>query len=439
MREWAGVIGTLVFGLSALTLRAEEIELLSGQKINGDILRESADTIVIKCQEANGSMELSLQVSKIHAVTVKGQRRVLTEKLGAPEAPAAAPPAGKHIASSAPAPASGSTRTKAEVSALIDGEGTAPPAWWNSVQLNIPPGLDLTWRTPPPGSPWDARKWLGQYMWSTINANPARWKDGIRLLHHVLTVNQNDDAKLKQTMNALATAYAELLEDWPRAAYWWRKAGGGGHAGYSNEVGLARCYWKMGCKDMAVEALNADDNVSPDLIKAWGDIGETAKALQIAELNARFDPSGIYQAAGDVCRCAGQNAQSIAYYQNALGAVTGNNPKRIQRQKDRLQDAIDALKAAEVFNHLDRVPAGIYKSSSQGYAGPVEVTVEVKDGRLETVIVSQHHEKQYYSSISETPKRILLKQGIKGVDTTTGATITSEAIINAAAKSLAGK
>jgi uncharacterized protein with FMN-binding domain len=69
----------------------------------------------------------------------------------------------------------------------------------------------------------------------------------------------------------------------------------------------------------------------------------------------------------------------------------------------------------------------------------VEVTVEVKAGKLDSVKVSDHHEKQYYSSIAEVPVRILSKQGIKGVDTTTGATLTSEAIINAAAKALVGQ
>ncbi|MFZ9092941.1 MAG: FMN-binding protein [Planctomycetaceae bacterium] len=50
--------------------------------------------------------------------------------------------------------------------------------------------------------------------------------------------------------------------------------------------------------------------------------------------------------------------------------------------------------------------------------------------------VTRHREKQFYSSIEETPVRILKAQSVNGVDATTGATITSEAIINATAKGM---
>jgi len=36
----------------------------------------------------------------------------------------------------------------------------------------------------------------------------------------------------------------------------------------------------------------------------------------------------------------------------------------------------------------------------------------------------------------DTPKKIIDKQAVKGIDATSGATITSEAIINATAKAL---
>jgi uncharacterized protein with FMN-binding domain len=53
------------------------------------------------------------------------------------------------------------------------------------------------------------------------------------------------------------------------------------------------------------------------------------------------------------------------------------------------------------------------------------------------VKVTRHTEKQWYSSITDTRRQILLKQGAKGVDATSGATITSEAILNATLKALA--
>ena len=51
--------------------------------------------------------------------------------------------------------------------------------------------------------------------------------------------------------------------------------------------------------------------------------------------------------------------------------------------------------------------------------------------------VTKHEEKQYYTALTETPRKIIEKQGLKGVDATTSATITAEAIINATAKALA--
>lgn len=79
----------------------------------------------------------------------------------------------------------------------------------------------------------------------------------------------------------------------------------------------------------------------------------------------------------------------------------------------------------------------MFTASSLGYEDQVEVSVTIRSGRIETVSVVKHREKQFYSSISDTPPRIVAKQGIKNVDTVSGATITSEAIINATVKALA--
>jgi uncharacterized protein with FMN-binding domain len=72
-----------------------------------------------------------------------------------------------------------------------------------------------------------------------------------------------------------------------------------------------------------------------------------------------------------------------------------------------------------------------------GYEGQIQVNVVVSSGRIEAVKVTQHREKQFYSALTDTPAKIVAKQGVKGVDATTSATIKSEAIINATAKALA--
>ena len=83
-------------------------------------------------------------------------------------------------------------------------------------------------------------------------------------------------------------------------------------------------------------------------------------------------------------------------------------------------------------------PNPAYRAGSLGYEAQVAVEVVVRDRRLASVRVTEHREKQFYSALSDTPTRLIAKQGVNGVDATSGATITSEAIINATAKALSG-
>ncbi|MHC4170054.1 MAG: FMN-binding protein, partial [Planctomycetota bacterium] len=84
-----------------------------------------------------------------------------------------------------------------------------------------------------------------------------------------------------------------------------------------------------------------------------------------------------------------------------------------------------------------RIPDGTYRASSTAYAGQLHVAVTVQSGRIESVKITKHKERQFYSAFTDTPNQIVARQSVKGVDAVTGATMTSEAIINAAAKALA--
>ena len=212
-----------------------------------------------------------------------------------PAVPAARPrPAG--AAPAAVAQATGAARTRAEVEALIQKAGATPPDWWNSVALNYPPTVDLKWPDMR-GKPWNSQTNIGQYMWSVINENPSKWRGGVKLLHHCLMVNKGNSAALDKAMDALGNAYFNLLQDWPRAVFWWRKVG------YDDDGYSARCYWKMGCKEMAVEVLNSLPPAEPgygNIAKLWADMGETDKALAAADALVRAGkPEQGYLAAGD--------------------------------------------------------------------------------------------------------------------------------------------
>jgi uncharacterized protein with FMN-binding domain len=135
---------------------------------------------------------------------------------------------------------------------------------------------------------------------------------------------------------------------------------------------------------------------------------------------------------------AGQNAKALSYYQKVLAApADGQQKERIKREQDRARANLEAIKLFDLSD-VRKVPDGAYRASSLGYEGQIEVEVVVKQKRIEDVKITQHKEKQFYSALTDTPRKIIAKQSVKGVDATSSATITSEAIINATAKALAG-
>ncbi|MEE8451919.1 MAG: FMN-binding protein, partial [Thermoguttaceae bacterium] len=333
---------------------------------------------------------------------------------------------------------SGTIRSRSQVESLIDQLGRTPPEWWDSVPLDYPPSLDLNWSQPPPGSPWNSQKNMGQYIWDIINPNPTKWKSGVRLMHHLLSVHKSRPEKQAQVMNALGRMYQNLLGDHARAAFWWRKAGADRDTNSPRGINLAVCYWKLGNKQMAIDLLGRLP-VYFSAVKLFADMGETQTALRYAEAGARGESADLaYLYAGDACRVAGRYRDAIAYYEKCLHLPpVGRVAKRIERNQQRARANIEGIRLFDTLD-LRRVADGTYRSSSPGYVGPVHVEVVARSGRIESVRVTGHKEKQFFSSLTETPRKIVEKQGVKGVDATTNATITSEAIINATAKALAG-
>jgi hypothetical protein len=67
--------------------------------------------------------------------------------------------------------------------AFIKKTGARRPTGSPRRRSTSPRRLDLSWSQPPPGSPWDPNKNVGQFIWTSINENEARWKEGIKFLH----------------------------------------------------------------------------------------------------------------------------------------------------------------------------------------------------------------------------------------------------------------
>ena len=251
------------------------------------------------------------------------------------------------------------TRTQAEVEALIKKVGASSPQWWDSVKLTYPKTLDLNWPMKAPGK-WNNQVNVGQYIWDVINPNPGRWKEGIRLVHHLMIKHQNDRAKLARAMQSLGAMFHNFTQDWPRAVFWWRMSQK--YGGQVDPTRLANCYWQMGCEPMTREMLTrigSDYTRNGAVIKLWADMGEIDKALQLAETKARTNrPQIAYLAAANACRQAGQYAKALNYYQKAVNAPQpAKKNLDLTRARQQAQEAIEAIKLYEMLD-LSRVKDG---------------------------------------------------------------------------------
>jgi uncharacterized protein with FMN-binding domain len=414
--------------------RAATLEYLDGTTIECKVLSKDDQTVTIETTMGGMTVNKTIPLASVHRVTINDKTYVITPRTaGATQAPDASP-----AAKTSPQAAGKTTRTRAEVEELINRLGRTPPDWFAATPLNYPKSLDLSWPIRAPEGGWNNQKNVGQYIWDIINPNPGKWKEGVKLLHHLLALDKDDPEKRTRDMEALGRMYHNLHQDYARAAFWWRQAGiDKSHSPPGAAVHLAECYWRLGNKAMAVEQLRKMRSVPYDAIKLWADMGETQQALAIA--NSAIRAGGqlhfAYLYAGDACRIAGRYGEAVKYYEQAAEVATGDNA-HVKRCKERALASIEAIKLFELSD-VNKVADGTYRASSIGYEGLVHVEVVVAGQRIESVRVVQHKEKQFYAAMTDTPAKILARQSVKGVDATSSATITSEAIINAAAKALA--
>ena len=300
--------------------------------------------------------------------------------------------------------------------------------------MDYPQTLDLDWPLQPPDKGWNNQRNVGQYKWDVINPNPGRWQSGVRLMHHVMTLHKDQPALLQRDIKALAEMYFELFQDYPRAAFWLRQAKV--ELPEPPGVHLAECYWRLGNKQMALEMLKAR-SLPTNAIKLLGDMAQTERAIQLSEAFAKMNRRHeAYLLAGDACRTVGRHKDAIDFYQKVIDAPDARNEEYAQRFHGLARDGIEALNLIDKAN-VAKVADGSYRASSVGYSGAVEVEVRVANHRIEEVKVINHREKQFYAALTDTPNQIITKQSVNGIDATSRATITSQAIVNSTAKALA--
>lgn len=425
-QRWLLTLAALLLFTSSTI--AAEIVFLSGNKLEAKVVSKDETTMKVEETKSGRAVMRTYQLKDIHTVTINGKRYVINEKSD-DTANASGAPEGAVV-----------RRTKAEVEKLIADLGRQPPDWFDNASTDWPATLDLTYPVKPEGGGWNNQVNVGQYTWDIINPNPNKWQEGIKLMHHLLILHQKDPEKRNRAMMTLGGMYHNLHQDYARAAYWWRQAGVATNGPPAMTAKLAGCYFHLGNKAMAVEVLGKQKTISTAHIKLWADMGELPKAVQFAKLYAPKPGSGADEAylyVADGFRQAGQPRESLEWFQRvvAIGDADPSN-KRLARNVERARSGMVAVKLFDLADPT-KVKDGTYEDESIGYEGPVRVSIVVLDGKITSVKVISHREKQYYSSLTDTPSKIIAKQGVKGVDATSNATITSEAIINATAKALA--
>lgn len=414
----------LAISFPSLALADDTVEFLNGSKLSGTVIeiRKDAKEFDFEAKIGANSSTRTFPFNKVHAVTYQGRRFVLTAKSEVEDR----------------VDGDGNTiRSRPEIDRIIEEIGSSQPEWWDSVSSDPPDTLDLSWPLKPEGK-WNNQRNMGQYIWDIIHPNPGKWQGGIKLVHHCMSRHEGDRALLQRDMTTLGRMYFELLQDYPRAAYWLRK--GGAEKGTHRGVMLAECYYRLGNQQMAQQQLvsrSYNAGAAARAVKLYGNMGMLDEALKMAQRIANTSVSYEgFMAAGDALREAGRFDEAIEYYNRVLNDKNFRNEEYEKRFLARARESIDAINLFEKVD-VSSVSDGTYKANSTGYNGRLDVAVTVDGGEIKAVKVTQHREKQFYSALTDTEQSILKLQTVRGVDGTSGATITSRAIVNATAQALA--
>ena len=422
---WSGLV--VAFLLLVPAARADEVEMLNGIHVQGQVVKEDKDSVTLRTEMGGAENEVKFDLAKVRAITIGGVRRLTSAGAAASERAASAPKAAVQLRPAADAPAAVGA---SGVAAQVEKAGTTTPPWWLRAESHWPKSLDLTWSD----KSSDPMRSMSLYLRQEIFPNSDRWYDAVRMATHMLQVNKDNPDALTKTRALLGQLYY-LMKDWARAAYWWQQAGvqGGDDVPY----GVALCYARLGDKSLiqkAVGGVDRDTTPGFGLIRLCLDAGEIRTVQKLIDAELEGGQGGdAYVKAGERFAQAGANEAAFFCYEKTLnepGSMRGDAARWAARR------ALVALVGRAWAADLRRIPDGSYKASERGYIGPVEVTVMVRDGRIVDVRVSAHKENRALTSIADIPRRIVQKQGVAGVDAVTGATITSDAIIIATGKAL---
>lgn len=110
--------------------------------------------------------------------------------------------------------------------------------------------------------------------------------------------------------------------------------------------------------------------------------------------------------------------------------------RSLSEARTALEEKEKALAEAEAAG---RYKDGVYTGTGTGYGGDLTVSVTVQDGRITEARVTETQDDEAYLALAEQVlEDIVAKQGTDGVDTVSGATMSSRGILEAVDNALVG-
>lgn len=151
---------------------------------------------------------------------------------------------------------------------------------------------------------------------------------------------------------------------------------------------------------------------------------------------AAFAPFGSSNPIGST-RADGQSTEQAAVSQSVEASSEGESVS----EPAGIVGSAAACEGEGAEQESDGAPTyvdGVYRASAAGKVGQVPVTVTIEDGAITDIRIGQNSE---VAAMAEKAQRyvvpqILELQTTEGVDAASGATLTSEAIIDAVAQAL---
>lgn len=281
-------------------------------------------------------------------------------------------------------------------------------------RLKVPPdwfaGVKIDWDM---AKPWkDGRVEVRRLL---ALDDPDKVRQGVKITWLYAQKGDIGDGHEISLYLFLSGNYDWALLEYPK--YLQKVAGNGATHGY---LCYASCFAHFGEYAKALEVL---DKAMADLPKPPWRISSTAN---------------IWNRRGDICVEMGDLAKAKQCYAEALRLYpTSDQPNGrhlLARNAAKVQTKLDLMTMASLQSA--KLRDGVYTGKSLGYSDTQDMltTVTIKDGKIADVQV-KHQEKIDLGATRIIPKRIVDAQSLK-VDAVTGATITSQAIVDGAFQAL---